>query len=108
MADSYRQGNMQLEKQLWRRVLNKLYKGEEERLQIEVRIIEAIKQSNCRLGPENIENEDDLMRNKTGRFRSPPQNTMIRKRSRSNSSSGRNNLIPLRSKDVNRPEMQNI
>jgi ribosomal protein L18E len=48
VADSYRQGNMQVEKQLWRRILNKLYKGEEERLQIEVRVIEAIKQVNCR------------------------------------------------------------
>jgi hypothetical protein len=32
-----------LDKWLWRRTLNKLYKGEEERVRIEIKVIEAIK-----------------------------------------------------------------
>jgi|LauGreDrversion4_2_1035121.scaffolds.fasta_scaffold75231_2 hypothetical protein len=54
-----------LEKWLWRKILNKLYKGEEERLHIEVRIIEAIKQ----LGVLNDEEEEITSK---GRLRSPP------------------------------------
>jgi hypothetical protein len=100
MAEGYRLGNVQMEKQVWRRVLNRLYKGEEERLAIEVRVIEAIKVTGyISVGEEQAE--------RGPRYMSPPQNTLARKRSRSNSSQGRNNLVPLRSKDVNRPEIIN-
>jgi hypothetical protein len=43
IVEAMRAGRREMERGVWRKVLNRLYRGEEERVRIEIKIIEAIK-----------------------------------------------------------------
>ena len=84
-ADSLKQGLVKLDKWVWKKMLLKLYKSQEERSQIECRVIENIIEINQTIGSSQQQTIDSNVKSPIKRkllmFSSPQSNS--RKRSRS-------------------------
>ncbi len=86
-ADSLRQGLVRLDKWLWKKMLLKLYKSQEERSQIERRVIENIIEINQTIGSSQQTIDSNVkspIKRKLLMFSSPQSNSRQRSRSASN------------------------